>query len=185
MPQYFAQPPLPWSISMAEYCVLVWCHSAHTCLINKPINNALGIVTRRLHSTPMNNLFILSGIQLTELCYQKAILSLACCAQESKHLLYESCGNLNQNTYLYLLHCNNQTKHPKILEITVDPKLTFSQHIKITINTAKQTLYILKALISTNKLNKKANHLYIQSYHSLHFEISKHHIESYYIKYQH
>ena len=48
---------------------------------------------------------------------------------------------------------NNQTlpiaKHPKILEITLDPKLTFSQYINATITKAKQTLNILKALTST------------------------------------
>ena len=48
---------------------------------------------------------------------------------------------------------NNQTlpttKHPKILGITLDPKLTFSQHINVTITKAKQTLNILKALTST------------------------------------
>ena len=48
---------------------------------------------------------------------------------------------------------NNQAlptiKHPKTLEITLDPKLIFSQHINVTINKAKQTLNILKALTST------------------------------------
>ena len=51
------------------------------------------------------------------------------------------------------LKLNNQTlpttKHPKILGITLDLKLTFSQHINVTINKAKQTLNILKALTST------------------------------------
>ena len=51
------------------------------------------------------------------------------------------------------LKLNNQTlpttKHPKILGITLDPKLTFSQHINVTIIKAKQTLNILKALTST------------------------------------
>ena len=32
------------------------------------------------------------------------------------------------------------TKYSKILEITLDPKLTFSQHINVTITKAKQTL---------------------------------------------
>ena len=40
-------------------------------------------------SQPTNNLFILSGIQPTELCHQKAILSLACLAQEPEHFLYK------------------------------------------------------------------------------------------------
>ena len=75
--------------STAEYYAPVWCHSTHTCLIDKPIYNALHIVTRCLCPTPINNLFILAGIQPTELCHQKAVLSLACCAQEPEHFLYE------------------------------------------------------------------------------------------------
>ena len=42
------------------------------------------------------------------------------------------------------LKLNNQTllttKHPKILGITLDPKLTFSQHINATITKAKKRL---------------------------------------------
>ena len=47
------------------------------------------------------------------------------------------------------------TKLPKILGITLDPKLTFSQHINVTITKAKQTLSILKALTSTKWGKKK------------------------------
>ena len=47
---------------------------------------------------------------------------------------------------------NNQTptttKHPKTLGITFDPKLTFLQHISLTVIKAKQTLNIRKALTS-------------------------------------
>ena len=54
---------------------------------------------------------------------------------------------------ILLLKLNNQTltttKHPKILRITLNPKLTFSQHIDVTITKAKQTLNILKALTFT------------------------------------
>ena len=50
-------------------------------------------------------------------------------------------------------HLNNQTlsttKHPKILGITLGPKLNFSQNINVTITKPKQTLNILKALTST------------------------------------
>ena len=58
-----------------------------------------------------------------------------------------------------LFKLNNQTplpttKHPKILRITLDLKLTFSQHIIVTITKAKQTLSILKALTS-NKWGKQ------------------------------
>ena len=75
--------------STAEYCAPVWCRSAHTRLIDKIINDALDIVTRCLSSTPTDNLFILSGIQPTELLRQKTVLSLARHAQEPEHLLYE------------------------------------------------------------------------------------------------
>ena len=47
---------------------------------------------------------------------------------------------------------NNQTlpttKHPKAFGITLEPKLTFSQYINLTVIKAKQTLSILKALTS-------------------------------------
>ena len=55
------------------------------------------------------------------------------------------------------LNLNNQTlpttKHPKTLEITFYPKLTFSLYINFTLIKAKQTLNILKALTS-NKWGK-------------------------------
>ena len=54
--------------STAEYCAPVWCCSAHTRIIDKPINDVLRIVTRCLRPTPTDNLFILTGIQPTELC---------------------------------------------------------------------------------------------------------------------
>ena len=48
-----------------------------------------------------------------------------------------------------LLKLNNQilstTKHSKILEITLDPKLTFLQHVNVTITKAKQILNNMKA----------------------------------------
>ena len=50
------------------------------------------------------------------------------------------------------LKLNNQTPStakPKVFGITLDPKLTFSQNINITITKAKETLSILKALTST------------------------------------
>jgi len=49
--------------STAEYCVPVWCRSAHTCLINPTINNALQTVTGCLRPTPADNLPTLTGIQ--------------------------------------------------------------------------------------------------------------------------
>ena len=53
--------------STAEYCAPVWCCSAHTCLINPAINDALRIVTGCLRPTPEDNLPILAGIQPAEL----------------------------------------------------------------------------------------------------------------------
>ena len=53
--------------STAEYCAPVWCRSAHTCLIDSVLNDALRIVTGCLRPTPTDHLPILSGIQPTEL----------------------------------------------------------------------------------------------------------------------
>ena len=73
--------------SAAEYCAPVWSQSAHTRVMDKPINDALRLVTRCLRPTPTDNLFVLSGITSTELCRKRASLSLACRAQEPGHLL--------------------------------------------------------------------------------------------------
>ena len=54
--------------STAEYCVPIWCRSAHTCLVDSVLNDALRIVTGCLHPTPMDHLPVLSGIQPAELC---------------------------------------------------------------------------------------------------------------------
>ena len=71
----------------AEYCLLVWCQSAHTRLINKPINDALRIMTGCLHPIPIDNFIILAGILPTELRCQRAMLSLDCRAQGPQHIL--------------------------------------------------------------------------------------------------
>ena len=57
------------------------------------------------------------------------------------------------NTTLTLQINNTQlptVKHPKILGLTLDPKLTYSNHIQNTTKRAKQTINILKALTSTH-----------------------------------
>ena len=54
--------------STAEYCAPVWCHSAHTHLIDSVLNDTLHIVTGCLRPTPTDHLHILSGIQPAELC---------------------------------------------------------------------------------------------------------------------
>ena len=53
--------------SIAEYCAPVWCRSAHTCLIDSVLNDALCIVTGCLRPTPTDHLPVLSGIQPAEL----------------------------------------------------------------------------------------------------------------------
>ena len=53
--------------SAAEYCAPVWSRSAHTRLIDKPINDALRLMTGCLRPTPTYNLFVPSGITPTEL----------------------------------------------------------------------------------------------------------------------
>ena len=75
--------------SAAEYCAPVWCRSAHTRLIDKPINDALRIVTGCLRPTPIDNLFVLAGILPTELRRKKAVLSLARRAQGPESILHE------------------------------------------------------------------------------------------------
>ena len=63
--------------STAEYCVPVWCRSAHTRLINSVLNDALRKVTGCLRPTPTDYLAVLSGIQPAELRRIGATLSLA------------------------------------------------------------------------------------------------------------
>ena len=63
--------------SAAEYCVPVWCCSAHTRLIDSVLNDALRIVTGCLRLTPTDYLPVLSGIQPAELRRMEATLFLA------------------------------------------------------------------------------------------------------------
>ena len=63
--------------STAEYCAPVWCRSAHTCLIDSVLNNALRIVTGCLRPTPTDHLPVLSKIQPAELRRMGATLFLA------------------------------------------------------------------------------------------------------------
>ena len=75
--------------SAAEYCAPVWCRSAHTCLIDSVLNNALRIVTGCLRPTPTDHLPILSGIQPAELRRMGATLSLAHRGSiDPNHILY-------------------------------------------------------------------------------------------------
>ena len=75
--------------SAAEYCAPVWCRSAHTCLIDNVLNEALRIVTGCLRPTPTDHLSILSGIQPPELRQMGATLFLAHRGSlDSDHILY-------------------------------------------------------------------------------------------------
>ena len=73
--------------STAEYCVPVWCRSAHTRLIYSVLNDVLRIVTGCLRLTPTDHLSVLSGIQPAEL--MGATLSLAHRGSlDPDHILY-------------------------------------------------------------------------------------------------
>ena len=75
--------------SAAEYCAPVWCRSAHTCLIDSVLNDALRIVTGCLRPTPTDHLPVLSGIQPAELRRMGATLSLAYCGSlDPDHILH-------------------------------------------------------------------------------------------------
>jgi len=76
--------------STTKYCTPVWCNSAHKCLINPAINDAVQIVTGCLRPTPAVNLSILAGIQPAELHHKGATLSLACRVVEPGHLLHSA-----------------------------------------------------------------------------------------------
>ena len=77
--------------STAEYCVPVWCRSAHTHLIDLAINDALQIVTGCLRPTPSDNLPILaSDNESAELRRSRATLSLGRRAMKPRHLLHSA-----------------------------------------------------------------------------------------------
>ena len=75
--------------SATEYCAPVWCRSAHTCLIDSVLNDALRIVTGCLCPTPTDHLPVLTGIQPAELWQMGATLSLAHHGSlDPNHILY-------------------------------------------------------------------------------------------------
>ena len=76
--------------STAEHCAPVWCRSAHTCLIDSVLNDALRIVTGCLRPTPTDHLPVLSGIQPAELRRLGETLSLAHRGSlDPNHILYD------------------------------------------------------------------------------------------------
>ena len=74
--------------STAEYCAPVWSRSAHIHLLDRPINNALRMVTECLKPTRTEYLPVLSGIPPAELRRKAATLSLASQSFEPGHTLY-------------------------------------------------------------------------------------------------
>ena len=91
----------------AEYCASVWSRSAHTRLIDKPINDALRLVAGCVRPTPTDNLFVVSGITPTKLRRKRATLSLACRAQEPGHLLHD-----RLTSHPYEGHQQLKSRHP-------------------------------------------------------------------------
>jgi len=97
--------------STAEYCAPVWCHSAHTRLIN----DALWIVTGCLRPAPADNLPILAGIQPAALSHNGTKLSLGhvpwsldtFSTQRSPVYRVQMHGASNRDTHLYLQHNNS------------------------------------------------------------------------------
>ena len=76
--------------STADYCAPVWCRSAHTCLIDSVLNDALRIVTECLRPTPTDYLPVLASIQPAELRRLGATLSLAYRGSlDPGHILHE------------------------------------------------------------------------------------------------
>ena len=74
--------------STAEYCAPVWCHSAHTSLIDPVTNNTLRIVTGCLLPSPTDYLTVLAGIPPAEVRRRQATLTLARRALEPNYLLH-------------------------------------------------------------------------------------------------
>ena len=97
--------------SAAEYCAPICSRSAHTYLIDKPINDAFRLVPGCLRPTSTDNLpvFVLSGITPTELRQNTATLSLACRAQGSNHLLHD-----RLTSHPYGGHRQLKSRHPLV-----------------------------------------------------------------------
>ena len=76
--------------STSEYCAPVWCPSAHTCLVDSVLNDALRIVTRCLRPTPTDHLPLLSGIHPVDLRRLGGTFSLAYCESlNPDYILYD------------------------------------------------------------------------------------------------
>ena len=75
--------------SALEYCAPAWCRSAHTRLIDRPINDVLRLVIECLQPTQTDDLYVLADIQLSKLRRKRATLSYARRSQDPKHILHE------------------------------------------------------------------------------------------------
>jgi len=75
--------------STVEYFAPVWCRSKHTRLLDKPIHDALLLVTGCLRPIPIENLFVLPGITPTEHSRKRATLSLDRRAMDPEHLFHD------------------------------------------------------------------------------------------------
>jgi len=97
--------------STAEYCAPVWCHSAHTHLIDPVIKDALRIVTGCLHPTPADNLPTLAGNQPAELRRNGATLSLARRGMELGHLLHSVLTRPSSANSLWFQQTRSKDEH--------------------------------------------------------------------------
>ena len=89
--KFYAQQHLALSTASAEYCDPALCRCNHTAFIDKPINNALRLITGCLSPTPTNSLFVLAekrnGGFPTKTSQDR--LNSASCTKESNHLLHD------------------------------------------------------------------------------------------------
>jgi len=87
--------------SAAEYWAPVWCCSKHTRLVDKPIQDALQLVTGCLRATPINNLFVLAVRLLLPLYFTEKVL----------HCLELPCYEPRApSPWLTLVHTNSRTQ---------------------------------------------------------------------------
>ena len=75
--------------------------------------------------------------------------------------------------------------NPKLLGLTLDPKLTYNKHIKITTTKARKRIQILKALTSQHGETKGNDHSNIQCYNKTHTRVRFHHMVTTSIRHKH
>ena len=92
--------------STAKYCAPVLSRSAHARLLDRPIDDALRMVTGCLKPTPTEYLPVFSGIPPAELRRKATILSVARQSLEIGHTLYNYLKRESINQSFYF--CPNQ-----------------------------------------------------------------------------